>query len=139
MSVHPAFKAATWMEVIECYKCSILFAVPRDFDKRRLSDHDDFWCPRGHRQRYIGKTKEQKLQEQLEHKEVALEREREWKRHYQERSAHQERRASAFKGHLTRTKKRVGNGVCPCCNRTFKDLANHMNTQHPEYAGEGHE
>lgn len=30
----------------------------------------------------------------------------------------------------TRTK----NGVCPCCNRTFKHLMAHMKGQHPEYS-----
>ena len=38
-----------------------------------------------------------------------------------------------MKGQVTRIKKRVANGVCPCCNRTFKDLAAHMSTQHPDY------
>ena len=46
-----------------------------------------------------------------------------------------ERSAAAYKGHLTRVKRRVGNGVCPCCNRTFKNLADHMTTKHPDYAG----
>lgn len=40
----------------------------------------------------------------------------------------------ALKGVVTRTKKRVGNGVCPCCNRTFQQLARHMEAKHPEYA-----
>jgi hypothetical protein len=30
--------------------------------------------------------------------------------------------------------KRVGNGVCPCCNRTFEDLARHMKVKHREYS-----
>jgi len=46
---------------------------------------------------------------------------------------HQTRRASTYKGHLTRTKKRVAEGVCPCCTRTFKNLKRHMDGQHPDY------
>ncbi|HEX9950777.1 MAG TPA: hypothetical protein VGB53_03340 [Rubricoccaceae bacterium] len=38
----------------------------------------------------------------------------------------QKRRAAAQKGAHTRTKKRIAAGVCPCCNRTFQDLARHM-------------
>jgi hypothetical protein len=34
---------------------------------------------------------------------------------------------------MTRIKKRVAAGVCPCCNRSFKDLARHMAGQHPDY------
>lgn len=33
-------------------------------------------------------------------------------------------------------KKRVGNGVCPCCNRTFENLSRHMSCKHPEYKTE---
>lgn len=32
---------------------------------------------------------------------------------------------------LQRIKKRVNNGVCPCCHRTFKQLAAHMKSKHP--------
>lgn len=34
---------------------------------------------------------------------------------------------------LKRHKTRVGNGTCPCCQRTFKQLARHMALKHPEY------
>jgi len=43
------------------------------------------------------------------------------------------RQKAAAKGQLTKTKRRVANGVCPCCNRTFADLSAHMHGQHPEY------
>jgi uncharacterized protein with PIN domain len=29
-----------------------------------------------------------------------------------------------------RTKKRIGNGVCPECNRSFENLQRHMHTKH---------
>jgi len=41
--------------------------------------------------------------------------------------------ARTIKGHLTRTKNRIANGVCPCCNRSFKNLHNQMSRQHPDY------
>lgn len=33
-----------------------------------------------------------------------------------------------------RLKKRIKNGVCPCCHRTVSQLARHMKTKHPEFA-----
>ncbi len=33
-----------------------------------------------------------------------------------------------------RLKKRVTNGVCPCCTRSFQNLKRHMATKHPEHA-----
>jgi hypothetical protein len=43
------------------------------------------------------------------------------------------RRANGYKGHATRITKRAKAGVCPCCNRTFKQLAAHMASQHPTF------
>jgi len=34
---------------------------------------------------------------------------------------------------ITRHKKRAAAGTCPCCQRTFKQLAAHMKAKHPEY------
>lgn len=33
-----------------------------------------------------------------------------------------------------RLKKRVANGVCPCCTRSFTNLRRHMATKHPDHA-----
>lgn len=44
-----------------------------------------------------------------------------------------ERRASALKGVATRMRNRAAAGVCPCCNRTFSQLATHMKKQHPDF------
>jgi len=43
------------------------------------------------------------------------------------------RRVSAARGRVTKIKRRVQHGVCPCCNRTFSNLASHMKTKHPEF------
>lgn len=43
----------------------------------------------------------------------------------------------SLKSEITKRRKiekRVANGVCPCCNRTFEDLARHMSTKHKDYA-----
>lgn len=50
-----------------------------------------------------------------------------------ERTRAEQRRSAALRGVLTKTKKRVAAGVCPCCNRTFRDLARHMKGKHPSY------
>lgn len=44
------------------------------------------------------------------------------------------RSLTAHKGHTTRIKKRIAAGVCPCCNRTFQNLARHMENKHKEYS-----
>jgi hypothetical protein len=34
-------------------------------------------------------------------------------------------------------KKRASAGTCPCCARTFSNMAEHMKRQHPEFVTEG--
>jgi hypothetical protein len=74
---------------------------------------------------YPGKSEEEKLRAQLAHqREISDARALQLqKKDYQVRAA---------RGQLTKFKKRVGRGVCPCCNRHFKDLARHMESKHPE-------
>jgi hypothetical protein len=43
------------------------------------------------------------------------------------------RQLSASRGQVTKIKNRVGNGVCPCCDRSFTNLRRHMSTQHPAW------
>lgn len=124
----------TTLYVEECYKCGMLFGITQRFEKDRRKDHEGFYCPRGHKQWYSAQSDEERLkkelikaQEEANRKGTALQAVRA-ERDFMERSR------SSIKGHLTRTKNRIGNGVCPCCNRTFKDLARHMQGQHPDYA-----
>ena len=45
-----------------------------------------------------------------------------------------EMRRRGEKAAKTKIKNRIAAGVCPCCNRTFQNLARHMKGQHPGYA-----
>lgn len=75
--------------------------------------------------------------EQLRAKLITIEDQRDTARRnlqqQREKTRHKTRQLSAQKGVTTRIKNRIGNGVCPCCNRTFKNLARHMSGQHPDY------
>jgi hypothetical protein len=46
-----------------------------------------------------------------------------------------QRQASALRGVITKTKRRVHHGVCPVegCRRTFQNLRDHVRNQHPDY------
>lgn len=123
------FSVTTTYTVIDCCSCGALFAVPDLVNAELLSSGRSFYCPNGHSQRYSDS-----LQKQLkaERDNVA----RLNARIAQER-AHSdalERSRRATKGQLTKVKNRVAKGICPCCNRSFADLAAHMATKHPNYA-----
>ena len=63
----------------------------------------------------------------------AAERERNRAEREADRANRQRRRAIALKGVVTRTKRRIAHGVCPCCRRTFANVARHMTAKHPSY------
>ena len=111
--------------VVECCTCGMDFAMPTGFDRRRHDDHDWFYCPAGHKQHYTGPSDAERAKQRAERLERQLA-----NREEDVRAA----RASliATKGHLTRAKKRADNGVCQHCNRSFRNVADHVRTQHPD-------
>ncbi len=119
-----------------CYSCGILFAMPADHKQRLLKNRNSFYCPNGHAQQYTGKTEAEKLREQLEAKDRELERERSRTAAARAEAQMAENSRRVTKGHLTRIKNRIKHGVCPCCNRQFKNLQRHMENKHPDYVGD---
>lgn len=117
---------------ITCYKCGITFAVPQYFKTKRQEDTKTFWCPNGHNQAYV-RSEAQKLREQLE----AERRNVEWYKNAAKAKDTQIKgmniQMGKVKAKLHRTERRIANGVCPCCHRTFQNMQRHMKTKHPDY------
>lgn len=117
---------------VNCASCTVPFGVHKPVHQRRRNDGQTFYCPNGHTNVY-----RETRADQLE-KELAKEKQRrvwaEESRDIAQREAKtQEHRARAYKGKFTHVKTRVGNGVCPCCNRTFQNLMRHMKTKHKNW------
>jgi len=121
------------LTAVTCCNCGVIFGIEAGH-RRRLHASGDWWfCPNGHQQHYA-ETEADRLRKQLEQ----AERRRGWAETAltaarDQRDA-EERSHRATKGHLTRVRKRVAAGVCPCCTRSFQNLARHMAGQHPDYA-----
>lgn len=113
------------LNMIYCADCGVPFAITADYDYRRREDHKSFFCPSGHSNVYKGPTDAERLRLQLVEKERLLTAAR--CAEINERSA----REKLERKHK-RICKRVHNGVCPCYNRTFSNLARHMASKHPE-------
>lgn len=115
------------LTIVGCGKCHAEFGVTPSFDTRGRQYGYNIWCPYcGHRMRY-GEQEIDRLRQQLE---VAEENQKFWR----EQTQVTERRLAATKGVVTRTKRRIANGVCPCCKRSFANVKAHMDSQHPDYA-----
>ncbi|NBW14536.1 MAG: hypothetical protein EBR82_41710 [Caulobacteraceae bacterium] len=111
---------------VQCYKCAVEFYMPDILEAtcRRHTDQS-FYCPNGHGQVYKTSITDELrrerdlLKQQIAQKddEIRLERE----------AADKERKR------LVRLQKRTAAGVCQCCNRTFTNVARHMQTKHPDF------
>lgn len=129
-------RAELELEVQSCVSCGIHFAAPEHFLNKRRQSGGTFYCPNGHSLSWT-ETEIDRLKKQVKQKDDALARQIAYTDQVRADRDHVERRLSATKGVLTRTKNRVSKGVCPCCNRHFVNLQRHMQGQHPEYAQEG--
>ena len=103
----------------ECCKCGVIYGLTQYFKNERFQDRATFYCPNGHPQSYIGETEAQKNARLLKDEQF---------RH--QRTLERENQERAAKEKAERKLKRVGRGVCPDCNRTFQNLARHMNCKH---------
>lgn len=124
-----------------CWKCKSQFWMPDDLEAAaRRDSRITVYCAHGHpgvfkegetdADRY--RRERDRLAQRVAEKDDEIRRQRELREAT-------ERRLSASRGVVTRIKNRIGHGVCPCCNRTFGDLAQHMASKHPTYSAEAAE
>lgn len=123
-------ESVTKMYTVNC-SCGGVYAISATFRQEKQEKGGGWTCPYCRCSwGYFGKTELDRAREKAERLERDAQQLRE-----QRDAAH--RQASAQRGVTTRIKNRVANGVCPCCKRSFVELARHMATKHPEYAPEG--
>jgi hypothetical protein len=120
------------LTAVTCCNCGVVFGIEVSHQRRLRESGEWFHCPNGHRQHYT-ESEADRLRKRL----AAVERSRDWANTSAQAARDQadaERRShAATKGQLTKARKRIAAGVCPCCTRTFQNLARHMAGQHPSY------
>lgn len=123
-----------------CIRCKCRFAIPRDTQAVLRQSSQTFYCTFGHGQHYPqGPTEAQQLRQERDR----LKQNEAWyegrlKDLRGERDA-AERSARAYKGQATKLRQRAKAGICPCCNRHFDKLAQHMASKHPDFQPEAPE
>lgn len=116
--------------------CGIPHAIPEALYRAASEDPKQaVFCPLGHEwvRRKSASQIEREKREQLERR---LADERDTSRRWRDRAEAEARSAAAYKGHLTRAKKRIANGVCPVpgCKRSgFERVLAHIASQHPDW------
>ena len=132
---------STELTSMTCPHCAGIFALSQAFldEARRKGNFAQVWvCPYCKEKRGYGKSEHEIEKAKLEAQIAQLERSKKWaeerKDYAEKEAAHFRKSRDGMKGVLAKERKRVGNGVCPCCNRTFGNLQRHMATKHPGHA-----
>jgi len=115
---------------MEC-SCGAIYGISEDRYNYCLDTGTHWYCPNGCR-RVFKKPRNSELKEQIEKLERRNNLKDEVIASKNNQIAQLNYSVRAQKAAKTKILNRVKNGVCPCCNRQFKDLQNHFKSKHPE-------
>jgi hypothetical protein len=116
--------------VVQCGTCGVIHTVPKLVYDNHRAEGGFHSCPNGHQRGWS--------KEGSEHERIRRERDRlaQQLAEKDDEIARQRRMREEAEGQVTKLKKRASVGVCPCCNRTFQQLARHMAQKHPTFNAE---
>lgn len=105
-----------------CCNCHMEFYMPRSLYDRaqELRMKLQFYCPAGHGQHFMGESDADKFRRERDRLAQQI--------------AQKDDEIAAERKKTKRLERRVKAGVCPCCQRTFSNMAAHIKTQHPTFA-----
>ena len=127
------YDVSTTLRTISC-SCGGVYAITVAHHQQCRQEGTSWTCPYcrvgwG----FVGNSENERLKRELEAERERVERERRRAAAAEGKAERLEYRRRAAVGQVTKIKRRVANGVCPSCNRTFADLARHMASQHPGF------
>lgn len=138
MSFENAIKSlvvSTELTTVHCGKCGGTYAIDARYHQHKQENGGCWTCPYCECSWGFSKDGSEmaRLKRKLEYQEAQAERGKERLKRKQAELDLSERRRRATKAAHTRTKNRVAKGICPCCNRHFANLQQHMENQHPDF------
>lgn len=121
-----------------CYKCKCEVWIPDALYEAAQASRGpngiSFYCGYGHGMHFsIGETEADKLRRERDRLAQQIAEKNDTIREERERREATERQLAAQRGVTTKLRKRAAAGTCPCCQRTFSNMANHMKSEHPDY------
>lgn len=119
-----------------CGECGGVYALAERYRKQKHAKGGYWNCPYCQCSWGYSESDTDRLKEELAQKEAQIKREQTRTRTARADATYHKNVARSQKGAKTRLKNRIANGVCPCCQRTFKQLARHMKNKHPNYKKE---
>jgi len=110
------------LEQVQCGTCGVIHAVPERLLTELRKSGGFYFCPVGHQwgwqETELDRVRK-KLDAQIREATAQA-----------ARAQRAERSDASARKEIARLAKRASAGLCSCCNRTFKNLARHMQTKH---------
>jgi hypothetical protein len=122
-----------------CCKCKCEMWIPDALYEAAQSARGviSFYCAYGHAQVFaVGETEETKLRRERDRIRRERDRLKQREAMLEEEARLARERADKAEAATKRLKKKAAVGNCPCCKRTFTNMARHMQTKHPEFRAE---
>lgn len=114
----------------DCGVCGVAYTVPEVLYEHHRQEGGYHHCPNGHG---WGWSKERCEREKLRRE---CDRLKQQTARLEDTIADRDRAIATKDREIKRIKKRSAAGTCPCCRRTFQNMAQHMKRQHPDYASD---
>ena len=113
----------------QCGTCGVWHTVPEIVYNSYRAEGGFWHCPNGHARGF------RKGQDEIDRENTRIERDRLKQQNVRLEEEASEARVRAEKAEKAtkRLKKRSSAGTCPCCSRTFSNMAEHMKHRHPEF------
>ncbi len=124
------------LKITNCPTCGGTYALSAQFLDERRDDGVGWHCPYCQNSIAYCKSETDRLRQELERQKQSTAYQRREKERYLQHRNTLQRSRNGMKSVLVREQKklaRIRRGVCPCCNRHFKNVQRHMDSQHPLY------
>ena len=115
---------STQVVLLNCSVCAGPIALAPFQNESFKQNHKTFYCPIGHTQYYPAKSEADKLRDQLAEAQFQV-------RRTEAARDNANGLLDAETKKRRKLEKRIHNGVCPRCRRSFVNLQRHMAGQHP--------
>ena len=133
MAILETITIGTTLKVIQCGECGGVYALNKNYVDQKWTKGGYWTCPYckclwGYGESEIDRIKKELTHANNDSKLFS-------NRLAREKASHEQTQMSlrAHKAAKTRIKNRISKGICPCCNRYFKNLHKHIEMQHPDY------
>ena len=135
MGSNLAFHTELDFYVVNCGCCGGVYAILERVRLQKEREGKSWTCPYcATGWGYQGNGTNAELKRQLKQAERDLQSQKKRTEWAKEEARHAESRRRGEKAAKTRIQNRIANGVCPCCQRSFKNLHRHMQNKHPDYS-----